>query len=47
MARPLRLEFSALGYRGHSSVHYAMGRIGNADRTLAELLAAIEEELAY
>lgn len=44
---PATAAASALGYRGHSSVHYAMGRIENADRMLAELLAAIEEELTY
>jgi len=37
---------AALGYRGHSSVHYAMRRIKTPDRALAELLAAIEDGLS-
>jgi hypothetical protein len=38
---------AAPGYRGHSSVRDALGRFEHADPTLAGLVAAIEEELAY
>jgi len=38
---------AALGYRGHSSVNYAIARIDEGDTGLADLLAAIEDKLTY
>jgi chromosomal replication initiation ATPase DnaA len=44
---PATAVAAALGYRGHSSVHYALRLVEKEGSSLKKLLTSLEEKLSY